>query len=100
MIATLQQCGPEILTAMQDKHSGVPQVLEDLADLTESIVDTAQSASCTKTIAFRKVITSLRGEFSVLRDNKGPLWQRNEEKVTQCVQDILQDISLLSSHLN
>ena len=99
MIANLQQSAPEILTAMQEKHSGVPQYLEGLADLTESIVDAAQTTPCTKTIAFRKVVTSLRGEFAILRDNKGPLWQRNKEKVTQCVNDIVKQVSQLSSHL-
>lgn len=100
MMATLQKCVPDILTAMQDKHTRVPQALEDLANLVESIVDTAQTTPCTKTIAFRKVVASLRGDFSTLRDYKGPLWQRNEEKVTQCVQDLVQNVSLLSSHLN
>ena len=100
MVANLQHQVPDILSAMQERHSGVPQFLEDLADLTESIVDAAQTAPCTKTIAFRKVVTTLRGEFGILRDHKGPLWQRNEEKVTQCVNNIEKQVSLLSSHLN
>ena len=99
MIANLQQCAPDILMAMQEKHSGVPQYLEGLADLTENIVDAAQTAPCTKTIAFRKVVTGLRGEFAILRDNRGPLWQRNKERVTQCVNDIVKQVSQLSSHL-
>ena len=78
---------------------GVPQFLEGLADLTESIVDAAQTAPCTKMIAFRKVVTTLRGEYGVLRDNKGPLWQRNEERVTQCVNNIVKQVSQLASHL-
>ena len=75
------------------------QCLEGLADLTESIVEAAQTMPCTKTIAFRRVVTSLRGEYGVLRDNKGPLWQRNEERVTQCVNDIVKQVSQLLSHL-
>ena len=84
---------------MQERYSGVPQFLEGLADLTETIVDAAQTSPCTKTIAFRKVVTSLRGEYGFLRDVKGPLWQRNEERVTKCVNDIASQVSQLSGHL-
>lgn len=99
MISNLQTCAPDILTAMQERDAGVAQFLEGLANLTEGIVDAAQSAPCTKTIAFRKVVASLRGEFGTLRDNKGPLWQRNEEKVTQCVNNIVKQVAQLASHL-
>ena len=99
MIANLQQSAPDILAAMHNRYSGVPQFLEALADLTESIVNTAQSTPSTKSIAFRKVVASLRGGFGYLRDVKGPLWQRNEEKVTKCVNDIVSQVSQMSSHL-
>lgn len=99
MISNLQNSAPDILTAMKDRHNRVPQFLEELANLTESIVDTAQSSSGTKTISFRTMITSLRGDFAILRNVKGPLWQRNEEKVTKCVNDIVKKVSQLSSHL-
>ena len=84
---------------MQSKHGSVPQILEDLATLAESIVDAAQVAPLPKTIAFRRIVTTLRGEFGTLRENKGPLWQRNEAMVSQCVNSIVKQISLLSSHL-
>lgn len=99
MIARLQQNAPDILAAMHHRDSGVPQFLEALADLTETIINAAQSTPSTKSITFRKVVTSLRGEFGYLRDVKGPLWQRNEEKVTKCVNDIVSQVSQLSSHL-
>ena len=99
MIARLQQSAPDILTAMQDRYGRVPQFLEDLANLTENIVDAAQASPCTKTISFRTLITSLRGEYAILRDSKGPLWQKNEEKVTKCVNDIVRKVTQLSSHL-
>ena len=99
MISNLQHSAPDILAAMQERHSSVPQFLEGFAYLTESIVEAAQTSPCTKTIAFRKVVTALRGEYAFLRDVKGPLWQRNEERVTKCVNDIVSQISQLSSHL-
>lgn len=99
MIAQLQHSAPDILIAMHDRYSGVPQFLESLAELAEKIVDVAQTMPCPKSIMFRKVVTALRGEYSYLRDVKGPLWQRNEERVTKCVNDIVSQVSQLSSHL-
>ena len=99
MTANLQQYGPHLIVAMQERRNYVPQVLEQLSDLTEAIISAALAAPVDKTTLFRRIVTVLRGEVSTLRDNKGPLWQRNEETVTGSVKNIIKQISQLSSHL-
>ena len=99
MMTNLQQYGPDLIVAMQERRSYVPQVLEQLSDLTEAIISKALAMPIDKTILFRRIMTVLRGEVSTLRDNKGPLWQRNEETVTGSVKNIIKQVSQLSSHL-
>ena len=99
MIASVQQNAPEILTALQERQAIVPQTLEKLCDLAESIVDGAQMGSNDGTISFRRAMTTLRSEIATLRESRGPLWQRNEDSVTQCINNIVKQVSQLSSHL-
>lgn len=90
---------PEIISAVQDGYGTVPQLLEDLASLTESIVDSAQEGPNDSTVSFRMCITKIRSQMGILRDCTNAQWQNNAEKIHKAIESIIQQVNKLSSHL-
>ena len=98
-IRTLLKEAPEIVTALQDRCGTVPQLLEDMATLTESVIEGAQSGPNDATIKFRRCITNLRSQVGTLRKARGPSWHNSAEEVEKAINSIIKQVEQLSTHL-
>ena len=90
---------PEVLTAVQDRYGTVPQLLEDLATLTENVIEGAQSGPNDSSIKFRRCITNLRSQVGTLRNAKGPSWQNSAGDIEKAISNIIKQVQQLSTHL-
>ena len=90
---------PEIISAVHGGYGTVPHLLEDLASLAESIVDSAQEGPNDSTVSFRMCITKIRSQMGILRDSTNAHWQNNAEKIHKAIDSIIQQVNKLSSHL-
>lgn len=94
MIQRLQKEAPEIIPAVRDEYGNVPQLLEELAFLTESIVDAAQSGPNDSSIALRMCSTTLRSHVVTLRESA-----HDPEQTCKTINGIIKQIHNLSTHL-
>lgn len=94
MIQRLQKEAPDIIPAVRGEYGTVPQLLEELASLTEGIVEAAQSWPNDASIALRMCITTLRSQVITLR---GPT--NDPEQTCKTINGIIKQIHNLSTHL-
>lgn len=98
-IKVLLMEAPEIVTALQDRCGTVPQLLEDLATLTESVIEGAQSGPNDASLKFRRCLANLRSQMGTLRKVTGPSWQNIAEELEKAVNSIIKQVEQLSTHL-
>ena len=86
---------PNLLTAVSNRYSCVPQCLEDLSRLSENIADRAR---CTG-IKYRFTLTNLRTSVSTLREYSHASWHTNADRITDTLNTVLGHIESLSKDL-
>ena len=95
MLDAAQREIPNLVSAISNRYSGVPQCLEDLATLCENIADQARCSG----VKYRFTTTSLRSSLSTLRDNTHASWHSNKDRITETLNAILGHVNSLSKGL-
>ena len=98
LIKRLLAEGPGVVSAISSGSGNTPQLLEDLAALTESIVEEAPGAPHKATIQFQINLTSLRSQIGSLREYSSS-WQDNSNEVNTTVNTVMKKAQILSTYL-
>lgn len=98
LIKRLLAEGPGVVSAISSGSGNIPQLLEDLAALTESIVEEAPGAPHKATIQFQINLTSLRSQIGSLREYSSS-WQDNSNEVNTTVNTVMKKAQILSTYL-
>ncbi len=95
MIDVAQKEIPNLLTAVSNRNSGIPQCLENICTLSENIADQARCSG----IKYRFALTNLRANVGTLRENTHASWHTNADRITENLKSILGHMESFSRDL-
>ena len=91
----IEQDVPTLLQFISDRHSTVPQSLENLGTLIENFADNSNGSG----VQFRIMKSSLRSQIGILMDNANPVWQSNSDSIVEALNTVHQHITSMSKNL-